>query len=86
MRPLNWFLDGLVSLFHLVFAPWPEGEPDPSDLPRWARALIGATFIVILVAGVVWFLSGPDRRSEPTISALAGANTLRGLRPKTHPR
>lgn len=51
MRPLNWFLDGLVSLFHLVFAPWPEGEPDPSDLPRWARALIGATFIVILVAG-----------------------------------
>jgi hypothetical protein len=36
-------------------APWPEGEPDPSALPRWARALIGVAFIVVLVAGVVWF-------------------------------
>ncbi|HRN36983.1 MAG TPA: hypothetical protein PLL18_08730 [Flavobacteriales bacterium] len=45
----------MVDLFHLVFAPWPDGDPDPSDLPRWGRALIAAAFIAALVAGVVWF-------------------------------
>lgn len=55
MKPLQWFYDGLVSLFHLVFAPWPDGEPDPLDLPRWTRAMVALVFIVVLVGGVVWF-------------------------------
>ena len=55
MRILAWLYDALVSLFHLVFAPWPDGELDPSDLPRWARAVFALAFIVVLLGGVVWF-------------------------------
>lgn len=55
MKPLAWLYDALVELFHLVFAPWPDGEPDPSDLPPWSRALIALLFCVVLVGGVVWF-------------------------------
>lgn len=55
MKPIQWFYDGLVSLFHLVFAPWPDGEPDPSDLQRWGGEVVALVFIVVLCAGVVWF-------------------------------
>lgn len=51
MRFLAWLYDALVDLFHLVFAPWPDGEPDPAPgMPRWGHAVAARAFIIVKLA------------------------------------
>ena len=44
------------DLFHLVFAPWPDGEPDPAPgMPRWGRAVVALLFIAAMLGGMLWW-------------------------------
>lgn len=57
MQVLRAINAAVVDMYHLVFAPYVRGQdPDSvSDLPFWARALVGWGIIAAIMAGLVLF-------------------------------
>ena len=54
LRAIN---SAVVDLFHLFFAPVQEGQDrdTTTDLPLWARAAVGWSFIVLFLAAfILW--------------------------------